>query len=174
LLVGRLGEGIRQAVANRARVAATPLATLGRRVEVELDPIAPLPELEGELEARMAAGEFVAAAGVGDRMVVARTIDEARRAPVIGIALGDVSICALPGEVFVEFGLQIQRESPFRHTLVAAYCDNTLQYIPTREAFAGGEYEVDGGWRYTSPAGGEQLAAGATHVLADLHASITG
>jgi hypothetical protein len=172
LLGGRLAEGIRRAVEDRAEISATPLAALARRVEVELDPIAPLPELEAELEARMRSGEFVAAAGVGDRMIVARTVEEARRAPVIGIALGDLAICALPGEVFIEFGLQVQRDSPFRHTLVAAYSDNTLQYIPTREAFAGGEYEVDGGWRYTSPVGGEQLAAGATAVLADLHASM--
>ena len=171
LLGGRLASGIRRALGARTQVEPGPIRTRARRVEVDFDPIPSFEELAAELDARMQAEEWVAAAGVGDRIVLKRLGNDARLAPVIGLAIGELAICALPGEVFVEFGLQIQDASPFGHTLVAAYCDNTLQYIPTREAFAGGEYEVDGGWRYTTPAGGEQLAAGAIDLLRDLRSA---
>ena len=171
LLGGRLASGIRRALGARRRVEPGAIRALARRVEVDLDPFPPFPGLFAELDAQMAAEEWVAAAGVGDRIVLARLGEEAGLAPVIGLAIGELAICALPGEVFVEFGLQIRDASPFPHTLVAAYCDNTLQYIPTREAFPGGQYEVDGGWRYTTPAGGEQLAAGAIDLLRELRAA---
>ena len=64
-----------------------------------------------------------------------------------------------PGEVFLEHGLAIRAASPFAETIVAAYNDNTLQYIPTAAAFPEGEYEVDGGWRYIRPGEGERMAA---------------
>ena len=74
----------------------------------------------------------------------------------------------LPGEVFLEHGLSIGARSPYRATLVAAYQDNTLQYIPTASAFADGEYEVTGGWRYIQPGQGERLADQAVSLLARL------
>lgn len=67
------------------------------------------------------------------------------------ITLGrDFAIVALPGEMFVEYGLQIKKASPFRTTLVVELCNvGETIYVPTREAFlatsgsfAGGGYEV--------------------------------
>ena len=74
----------------------------------------------------------------------------------------------LPGEVFLEHGLRVRSGSPFAETLVAAYNDNTLQYIPTEEAFPDGEYEVDGGWRYIRPGEGERMADEAIRLLETL------
>ncbi len=51
-----------------------------------------------------------------------------------------------------------------------AYNDNTLQYIPTAGAFADGEYEVDGGWRYIQAGPGERMAAEAVRLLSGLRA----
>ena len=61
-------------------------------------------------------------------------------------------------------------DRPFANTVVAAYNDNTLQYIPTAAAFPDGEYEVDGGWRYIQAGQGERMAAEAVRLLGGLRA----
>ena len=53
---------------------------------------------------------------------------------------------------------------------MAAYNDNTLQYIPTAAAFPDGEYEVDGGWRYIQAGQGERMADEAVRLLGGLRA----
>ena len=67
------------------------------------------------------------------------------------ITLGrDFALVALPGEMFVEYGLRIKKASPFRTTLVVELCNvGETIYVPTREAylatcdsFTGGGYEV--------------------------------
>ncbi len=55
----------------------------------------------------------------------------------------DVAVVTLPGEVFVELGLEIRKRSPFRTTLVIELAnDGTPAYIPTRKACAQSGYEV--------------------------------
>lgn len=56
--------------------------------------------------------------------------------------IGDVAFVGLPGEMFVEFGLMIKERSPFRHTAVAIYANDYAGYVTTRQAYAGGSYEV--------------------------------
>lgn len=54
---------------------------------------------------------------------------------VIVIRIGDSALVFLPGEVFVEFGLKIKKNSRFKPTLVIELCNSGLGYIPTNEAF---------------------------------------
>jgi hypothetical protein len=54
----------------------------------------------------------------------------------------DVAILALPGEIFVEYGLAIKKASPFKHTFIAELANGSIGYVPTREAFPQGNYEV--------------------------------
>jgi len=55
----------------------------------------------------------------------------------------DVAVVALPGEIFVELGLAIKRDSPFRTTFVIELAnDSTPLYVPTRKAFEESGYEV--------------------------------
>lgn len=56
--------------------------------------------------------------------------------------IGDVAFVGLPGEMFVEFGMMIKERSPFRHTAVAIYANDYAGYVATRQAYAGGSYEV--------------------------------
>ncbi len=59
------------------------------------------------------------------------------------ISLGDdIAWVSLPGEIFVELGLQIKRGSPFRQTVVAELANGSVGYIPNRVAYAQGNYEV--------------------------------
>lgn len=58
--------------------------------------------------------------------------------------LGDAVLVALPGEVFAEIGMAIQRQVPAQHVLVVAYANSDeIGYVPTAAAFPEGGYEVD-------------------------------
>jgi len=78
----------------------------------------------------------------------------------------DVAIVALPGEVFVELGLAIKRASPFKMTLVIELANNSPAYIPTREAFSDGDYEVVNS--RVKAGGGEMLVDTALRLLREL------
>lgn len=59
------------------------------------------------------------------------------------IGIGDIRIVAIPGEIFVEFGLNIQKNSPFGKTFVIALANGCLPgYACTEEAYSKGEYEA--------------------------------
>jgi hypothetical protein len=58
------------------------------------------------------------------------------------IALGDdLAWVSLPGEIFVELGLEIKKKSPFRHTLIAELANGAIGYIPNKKAYDEGNYE---------------------------------
>jgi hypothetical protein len=59
------------------------------------------------------------------------------------ITLGpDVAWVSLPGEIFVELGLAIKLGSPFRQTMIAELANGSVGYVPTKAAYAQGNYEV--------------------------------
>lgn len=59
------------------------------------------------------------------------------------IAIGDeVAVVSLPGEIFVELGLDIKKLSPFKHTFIAELANGSIGYIPTKRAYGQGAYEV--------------------------------
>lgn len=91
------------------------------------------------------------------------------------LRLGELAIVGLSGEVFFEFALEIQRRSPFRHTLVLGYSNGCTCYVPTEEAFGEGGYEADESFRWYGipplrPDAGEVMVEAAARMLADLHA----
>ena len=59
------------------------------------------------------------------------------------ITLGrDVALVSLPGEIFVELGMAVKRASPFKYTIIAQLANGSIGYIPTRQAWTQGNYEV--------------------------------
>ena len=76
---------------------------------------------------------------------------------------GDTAIVTLPGEIFVELGLAIKRRSPFANTFVVELANDNCAYVPTREAFAQGGYEVENS--RIAPGGGEKLVEEALRLL---------
>jgi hypothetical protein len=81
--------------------------------------------------------------------------------------LGDeLAVVGLPGEVFVELGLEIKKQSPFKTTLVVELCNDAPGYIPTRKAFAEGSYETVNS--RVQPGGGEMLVETAVKLLKEL------
>ncbi len=84
------------------------------------------------------------------------------------IALGDeVAWVSLPGEIFVELGLAIKKASPFRYTFIAELANGSVGYIPNREAYAQGAYEVVSS--RCAEGSGEMLVQSAIHQLKELH-----
>jgi hypothetical protein len=64
-------------------------------------------------------------------------------AEILTFGLGDASIVGLPGEIFVELGLAIKEASPYKNTLVLTLANNSIGYIPNKDAFQYGAYEVE-------------------------------
>jgi neutral ceramidase len=63
--------------------------------------------------------------------------------PVQAIAIGDVALLSMAGEPFSAIGLHVKERSPFPYTVVSGYSNGGFGYIPTREAFPEGGYEVE-------------------------------
>jgi hypothetical protein len=56
--------------------------------------------------------------------------------------IGDLGVCAMPFEVFVEIGLQIKAESPLGQTFVISHANGSYGYLPTVRQHALGGYET--------------------------------
>ncbi|MGQ9554734.1 MAG: hypothetical protein ACUVWR_11535, partial [Anaerolineae bacterium] len=65
-----------------------------------------------------------------------------RQTPIMAMRVGDLGIVGLPGEVFVEYGLQIKAQSPFKDTMCIELANDYIGYCPTDKALAEGSYET--------------------------------
>ncbi len=80
------------------------------------------------------------------------------------ISLGeDLAWVSLPGEIFVELGLQIKRGSPYRQTMIAELANGSIGYVPNRVAYSQGAYEVISA--RCAEGGGERLVDSALKQL---------
>lgn len=80
----------------------------------------------------------------------------------------DAVVVALPGEIFVELGLAIKKASPFKHTFIAELANGSVGYVPNREAFPQGNYEVVSA--RGDIASGEMLVEAALRLLNEVKA----
>jgi hypothetical protein len=88
-------------------------------------------------------------------------------AEVQAIAFSDeLAIVSLPGEIFVELGLAIKAASPFKNTFIAELANGSIGYVPNREAYRQGNYEVVSA--RAEAGAGEKLAETALVLLRDL------
>jgi neutral ceramidase len=69
------------------------------------------------------------------------------------IALGNLAIVLLPGEIFVEFGLELKARFPELHLVTVSYANDAIGYLPHASAFAAGGYEVELAFRHYGFAG---------------------
>lgn len=90
------------------------------------------------------------------------------RIEIMAIRIGDLGIVGLPGEIFYEFGLEIKKRSPARHTMVIELANDTIGYIPTFPSFKQGGYEPSVGSTNYEPGTGEQMAKSAIRQLNSL------
>jgi len=62
--------------------------------------------------------------------------------PVQALRIGDLAVCALPFETFVEIGLDLKKRSPFPLTMVIGIANGYNGYLPTPEQHRLGGYET--------------------------------
>ena len=55
---------------------------------------------------------------------------------------GDVALCSMPGEIFVEIGLELKEKSPFANTIICELANGYFGYIATSKAIDEGGYET--------------------------------
>jgi neutral ceramidase len=72
------------------------------------------------------------------------------------------------GEIFTEIGQSIVAHSPFEHTLYATYTNGTIQYVPTRAAYAEGGCEVTHACQ-VAPEAGEMIEEESLRLLRSSH-----
>ncbi|MFZ4767472.1 MAG: neutral/alkaline non-lysosomal ceramidase N-terminal domain-containing protein [Roseimicrobium sp.] len=58
------------------------------------------------------------------------------------LRLGDLAVCGIPFETFVEIGLDLKKRSPFAHTMVIGLANGRHGYLPTPEHHKLGGYET--------------------------------
>jgi hypothetical protein len=66
------------------------------------------------------------------------------RAPVIlqAFGIGDLGICTIPFEAFVEIGLELKERSPFGRTFTVSHANGSYGYLPTAKQHELGGYET--------------------------------
>src|SRR5207247_1697421 len=85
------------------------------------------------------------------------------------VTLGDqVAWVSLPGEIFVELGLAIKKASPFPYTMIAELANGSIGYIPDKQAYPQGNYEVVSA--RCGEGSGEMLVEAAIRMLKELKA----
>ncbi|HEV2325836.1 MAG TPA: neutral/alkaline non-lysosomal ceramidase N-terminal domain-containing protein [Terracidiphilus sp.] len=108
-----------------------------------------------------------------DLVRAAKIIDIADRhgkpfdAEVQVIALGpQIAFASFPGEMFTQFGMNVKQDSPFPITITPELANGDLGYIPNRQAYPEGAYEVVS--TRLKPGAGEKLMNSALDQLQQL------
>lgn len=90
------------------------------------------------------------------------------------IALDDLALCGISGELFNQLGLEVRRSLPGGQVMLLGYANGDIGYLAPREAYAAGGYEVSEAYRYygapsaTSPDAVRALIGSAKSMLANL------
>ena len=94
--------------------------------------------------------------------------DRCDRVEVTAIRVGDLAVVGLPGEVFCELGMEIKRRSQARHTIVIELANDAIGYLPTKEAFPQGGYEITPGATQYEEGAGERIMEAAIRQIGKL------
>jgi hypothetical protein len=87
-------------------------------------------------------------------------------AEVMVITIGDeVAFVGVPGELFVELGLQVKNNSPYQYTFLNELANGAIGYIPTRRAESEGAYGASTESTRCAPDCGERLVDSAIRQL---------
>lgn len=166
--VWRLGTALGGAVVKAAAFATTTpdvsLRSVYEHVEIPLEDPPPV----SEARARLAKAQEQYDRAVAERSAekaggeeanlrwAQRVLDLSKqgvtdlkmRYDMQAFGMNDAVIVALPGEVFVEYQLNIAAASPFAFTTVLGVSNGCPSYIPTAAEFPFGGYEVDSSMRF--------------------------
>jgi hypothetical protein len=81
--------------------------------------------------------------------------------------VGEIAFVGWGGEVFNEIGQAVKAGSPFAHTFILTHCNGAAGYLPTRESYPEGGYEVQSS--AFAPGAAEALTDETLKMLRELH-----
>ena len=158
---------------RRARRVEGPVAVAAARRNVKVPRRDPASQREGAIE-RLNWG---AGGGrkdfFGPRKDWVASLPAHLEVPVSAARIGPLGLATNAGELFVEWGLEIKRRSPFPHTIVAELTNDSIGYQPDRQAFMQEGYEALVGANRVSPEGIQMLVDNAVGLLEALWAGET-
>ena len=94
---------------------------------------------------------------------------QSRKTWLQAMRIGDVALVGVPAEFFTKLGMDIKRQSPFKHTIIAELANDWVGYVPDDEAYDLGGYQVWTGLHsYVARGTGEQMVAQVLEMLAEL------
>ncbi|MCC6166888.1 MAG: neutral/alkaline non-lysosomal ceramidase N-terminal domain-containing protein [Caldilineaceae bacterium] len=99
-----------------------------------------------------------------------RTLQATVPAEILTLHVGELTIVGVPGELFVELGLQIKAAAP-APVMVVGFANDSIGYIPARRAYPQGGYEIDDAYKYygypavLAPEAGEMIVANAARLV---------
>jgi hypothetical protein len=139
-LTERIHAGI---VASEKALTRAALTAASWRTHEIVPPVNPLFTEESE-RAQLINAKNAAANRIRPAMRVAFIQRIAARTPIVlsALHLNRLSLLHLPAESFVEYQLRAQQLAPSRFVATAAYGDGGPWYIPVREEYPKGGYEV--------------------------------
>ena len=76
------------------------------------------------------------------KKVAQLSLDQEKICEIQVFALGNIILTAIPGEIFVELGLEIKRKSRPKQTMLVTLANGSIGYIPTKRAYQEGGYET--------------------------------
>lgn len=78
----------------------------------------------------------------GSVISAAERKEETLTVKIQAIRIGDLAVCGIPFETFVEIGLDLKKQSPFPQTMVIGLANGRHGYLPTLEQHPLGGYET--------------------------------
>jgi neutral ceramidase len=75
-------------------------------------------------------------------------VAEAQEFEIQTLCIGEWALVAYPGEMFVDYQLTLDKDSPFLRTVTLGYSNGCIGYVPTANAYPEGGYEVSGAFKY--------------------------
>jgi hypothetical protein len=95
---------------------------------------------------------------------------QTRKTWVQVVRIGDVAIVGVPAEFFTKLGVDIKRQSPFKHTIIAELANDWVGYVGDAEAYELGGYQMWMGMHsWTARGTGEMFVDEAVKLLKELH-----
>ena len=167
---GRLAGEVLRVIDTSRPVEAGPLVVSTATAELEVPTVT-----DDELEfargvVKQVRAEAKPAPKFLDQVQAFKAVDVRERlgkplAPEVqAISLGnELAWVSLPGEIFVDLGLQIKDGSPFKQTMINELANGSVGYVPTKLAYSQGNYEVISA--RCAEGSGERLVAEAARQL---------
>jgi neutral ceramidase len=145
----------REVTVNYRKPSATDIEN-ARRIVALKDPaqIAELPHL---------------AQNYARNILAAAERPESLNVKIQALRIGDLAICGLPFEVFVEIGLELKKRSPFLHTVVVGLANGRFGYLPTAGHHELGGYETWLGTNLVQQDASDVLVKNLLEMLGQLH-----